>query len=155
MGYQSTLLIMTGLALHTPMNCAICPDLSKIFPPAVSSESPSLPVSSSSTTELINSISGDVDFYSNGSIRWGIELRVFGKDTTEHSDRFGEGGRYHALGVTDYVIIDFHQNKMELPAKVRQHERRVSVFFDEDNNFESCYCLWGLDSEPLRLTLGH
>ncbi|KAJ3002261.1 UNVERIFIED_CONTAM: hypothetical protein HDU68_006361, partial [Siphonaria sp. JEL0065] len=104
-------LLMEGLAKLTPPVCSICPELSKIFP---------------DTQQTGGNISGEVDFYLNGSLRWGVELLVLGRGVTEHIDRFGSNGKYFKLGVKDYIIVDFRFSQDGQPTNVQRHEKRVS-----------------------------
>ncbi|KAJ3211579.1 hypothetical protein HDU82_005505, partial [Entophlyctis luteolus] len=89
-------LIMEGLAKFTPPSCSICPDLSKVFP---------------GTNQAGEKIPGEIDFYLNGSLRWGVELLVDGRGITEHTDRFGLNGKYFKLDVNDYIIVDFRSSQ--------------------------------------------
>ena len=68
-------LFMEGLALHTPPECSICTELSKIFP-------------SETNVNSQQAIAGEIDFYLNGSLRWGIELLVNGDGIGEYLSRF-------------------------------------------------------------------
>lgn len=81
-------LLMTSIAACTPATCSICPELSNVFP---------------KPGNLLNGqIQGEVDFYLNGRIRWGIELLLKGRAIGEHISRFSPQGKYHALDVRDY-----------------------------------------------------
>ncbi|KAJ3377980.1 hypothetical protein HDU80_003042, partial [Chytriomyces hyalinus] len=63
-------LLMEGLQKFTPPTCYICPELSKMFPDG-------------------NQTGGsEIDFYVNGSLRWGVGLLVQGRGIGEHIDRF-------------------------------------------------------------------
>ena len=64
---------MHGLALSTPTSCYICPELSKDF--------------------SLTKIDGEIDFYINGQLNWGLELLVNGSGISEHIDRFGRNGK--------------------------------------------------------------
>ncbi|KAI9318856.1 hypothetical protein BDR26DRAFT_905194 [Obelidium mucronatum] len=89
-------LFMEALAKFTAPDCAICPELSKIYPGA---------------DQEGGTIKGEIDFYLNGSLRWGIELLVSGRTITKHMDRFAANGKYYPLAVNDYVVIDFRQSR--------------------------------------------
>ncbi|KAI8820322.1 hypothetical protein BJ741DRAFT_639268 [Chytriomyces cf. hyalinus JEL632] len=130
-------LFMEGLAKFTPPMCAICPELSKIFPGA---------------NQTGGMISGEMDFYLNGSLRWGVELLVQGRGIGEHIDRFGVNGKYAMLKVMDYVVVDFRSSPDGEATRVQSHPKRVSVFF-KDGDFSVCKCIFGLDGEPTVLRL--
>ena len=88
-------LFMEGLALYTRPDCSICPELSKVFP-------------SSANLDTKQQIAGEIDFFVNGNLRWGIELLVNGGGVGEHLDRFSPpDGKYVPLSVNDYAIVDF------------------------------------------------
>jgi hypothetical protein len=102
-------LFMEGLALHTPPDCCICSELSKIFP---------------SNTNLNSQqvIADEIDFYLNGSLRWGIELLVNGGGTGNHLSRFSQpNGKYMSLAVNDYAIVDFRRNVTNQPTNISKN----------------------------------
>ncbi|KAJ3339606.1 hypothetical protein HDU83_007573 [Entophlyctis luteolus] len=132
-------LLMEGLAKFTPPACSICPELSKIFPVV---------------NHTGGKISGEVDFYLNGSLRWGVELLVLGRGITEHIDRFGLNGKYFKLDVKDYIIVDFRSSQDGQPTNVQRHPKRVSVFF-KDGDYTACNCIFGLEEHPVVLYLSH
>ncbi|KAJ3120116.1 hypothetical protein HK098_004875, partial [Nowakowskiella sp. JEL0407] len=96
-------LAMRGLAGNTSPSCAICPELSKIYP-------------DSSTPG--GSIKGEIDFYLNGNLRWGIELLVNGSGIGEHLQRFSKKGKYEPLKVKDYLVVDFRENDTGEPTNI-------------------------------------
>ncbi|TPX55414.1 hypothetical protein CcCBS67573_g09472 [Chytriomyces confervae] len=127
-------LLMEGLQKFTPPTCSICPELSKMFPDG-------------------NQTGGsEIDFYVNGSLRWGVGLLVQGRGFGEHIDRFGENGKYAMLAVQDYVVVDFRSSPDGEATSVQSHPKRVSVVFKE-GDFSVCKCIFGLDEEPTELRL--
>jgi hypothetical protein len=113
----------------TPPTCAVLPELSTYFP-------------SSTPEEIIgDNIRGEVDFYINGSLRWGIELLVKSRGAKEHLSRFGEGGKYFPLKVNDYIVVDFTRNADGVLTNIIAHEKRMTVFFNTD--FSSCTIVHG------------
>jgi len=125
-------LFMDGLTSNTPISCDICPELSKIFPQSTD-ESP---------TERIP---GEIDFFLNGSLRWGIELLVNGSGISEHIDRFNETfGKYAQLKVSDYCVVDLRGNESGTPTNVSRHEKRLTVFF-KTGDYSVANCIFGLD----------
>jgi hypothetical protein len=89
-------MFITALAAHTTATTSICPELSRLFPSTVASEA----------TEEMGRITGAIDFYLNGDLRWGIELLISGRNTGEHVGRYGEDGKYTALQMRDHIIVD-------------------------------------------------
>ncbi|KAI3641438.1 hypothetical protein MIR68_000568 [Amoeboaphelidium protococcarum] len=135
-------LFMEGLALHTPPHCSICPELSKIFPPNYNIDSQQV-------------IAGEIDFYLNGSLRWGIELLVNGDGVGEHLIRFSPpDGKYVLLAVNDYAIVDFRRNATDQPTGILKHPNRVSVLFDTDD-YSVAQCLFGENTAPIEISLAN
>ena len=54
--------------------------------------------------------SGYLDFYINGGLRWGVELRIEGKRSADHVARFASDGRYSNIPFTHWAIIDFRHH---------------------------------------------
>ncbi|KAI9088014.1 hypothetical protein DFS34DRAFT_481419 [Phlyctochytrium arcticum] len=128
-------LLMNSLAASTPPSCAICPELSTVFP--AHGEEPS------------ERIAGAIDFYLNGDLRWGVELLRKGDKIGGHMDRFSPSGPYHALRVNEYVVVDFRQGSFS--KKIERYKHRLSVFFSS-GNFSSCQFVYG-NEDPLILKL--
>jgi hypothetical protein len=134
-------LFMEGLALHTPPDCSICPELSKIFP--------------SNTNLSSQKVIAGEHFYLNGSLRWGIELLVNGSSIGEHLSRFSSpNGKYLPLHANDYAIVDFRRNMTGHPTKVTQNPKRVSVFFKNDD-YSVAQCLFGEDTAAIEISLAN
>ncbi|CAG8457744.1 10715_t:CDS:2 [Paraglomus brasilianum] len=125
------------LQQSTP-TCAICPELSKVFPPPTCA-----------STEHIH---GEVDFYLNGTFQWGLELLVNDDGITEHIDQFGSNGKYSLLAVNDYAVIDFHGNKTGNVTNIVPNPKRITAFF-KLGDFSTCTCIFGLDKEPISIKL--
>jgi hypothetical protein len=123
-------LFMQGLALLTPPSWNICPELSKIFP---------------SDGIAPGVISGEIDFYINSTLRWGIELLVNGSRISEHLSRFGlPNGKYAPLEVREYAVVDFRVTTSGEPTNVVRHENRITVFFKQ-GDYTSCFICFGLN----------
>ncbi|TPX74549.1 hypothetical protein CcCBS67573_g04185 [Chytriomyces confervae] len=132
-------LFLDGLARFTKADCSICPELSKIFRDPNSGGSDSVP--------------GEIDFYLNGNLCWGIELLVNGIGTGEHLSRFSTTGKYFPLGVADYVVVDLCRNKSGgQPPNIARHPKRITVFF-KDDKFESAQCLFGSAETIVQINL--
>ena len=135
-------LFMEGLASQTPPHCCICPELSKIFP-----------LDTNLTSQ--QAITGEIDFYLNGSLRWGIELLVNGDGTGEHLCRFSPpNGKYALLAVNDYVVVDFRRSATGQPTDISKHPNRVSVFFKNDD-YSVAQCLFGEDTAAIEIRLAN
>lgn len=133
-------LFMEGLASFTPPNCSICPELSKIFPDATNSNTQ-------------QTIPGEIDFYLNSNLRWGIELLVNGKGIGEHISRFHPpNGKYVALAVSDYTVVDFRRNSTGQPTNISRHPKRITVFF-KDDDYSIANCIFGLENVPVTISL--
>ena len=131
---------MEGLALYTSPDCSICPELSKVFPWSANTK---------------QQTAGEIDFYLNGDLRWGIELLVNGGGVGEHLDRFSPpDGKYVPLGVNDYAIVDFRCSSSGLPTDIVKSARRISVFF-KSGDFSVAQCIFGQDSESIEIHLAN
>ena len=97
-------------------------------------------------------IPGEIDFYLNSDLSWGIELLVQGRGISEHIDRFGPHGKYSALGVNDYAVVDFRRSIDGKATNVGRNEKRITIFFQQQD-FNSCECIFGNNPEPVRLNL--
>jgi hypothetical protein len=120
------LLFMSALISCTPPSVAIHPELSQPF----------------GSNEKIP---GEIDFYIDGELRWGIELLTNGDRKSEHMDRFGPNGKYAGLGVTDYAVVDFRKLIDGKPTNVQRHEKRYTAFFDP-KDFSKCFLYSGTEN---------
>jgi hypothetical protein len=128
-----------ALSSILPPSCFICPELSNVFPEDMDKNNN-------------ESIAGEVDFYINGKLRWGIELLILGDAISEHVSRFAPDGKYALLRVLDYIVIDFRRTSTGDPSNVVLMEKRLSVFF-KTGNFSSCTCVFGTDPQKHVLQL--
>jgi hypothetical protein len=132
-------LFMEGLALFTKPDCSICPELSKIFP-------------AESNTDISTTVPGEIDFYLNGNLRWGIELLINGDRIGEHIARFAPNRKYFALELKDYALVDFRGNNSGNTTNVSKHPKRISVFFKK-GDYKVAQCFFGADSNLTDITL--
>jgi hypothetical protein len=116
-------LFMVSLARCTKPSVQIHPELSRVF----------------GSNEKIP---GEIDFFIDGELRWGIELLVNGYRISEHMDRFGPNGKYAGLGVTDYAVVDFREAVNGKPTNVQRREKRYTAFFDP-KDFSKCFLYSG------------
>jgi hypothetical protein len=72
---------MTALLASLPANFQVCPELS-------------IDLQGSRT-------SGEIDFYIDRNLRWGIKLLIKGSKLKEHISRFEVGGLYLLLWISD------------------------------------------------------
>jgi hypothetical protein len=123
----------------------MCPDLSKSFP---------MDVSYNSSTE--SKIAGEVDFYLNGSLRWGIELLVNGDRIGEHLSRFEPpNGKYVSLGVQDYAVVDIRMCNNQVPKIISKHEKRITVFFKKNEDYKVAHCIFGTSNDTIEVQLSN
>ena len=135
-------LFMEGLASFTPPSCSICPELSKIFPGLTN-------------PTLQKKIAGEIDFYLNSTLRWGIELLVKGGGIGEHISRFTRpNGKYVPLDVRDYAVVDFRRNSTGEPTNTLRHPNRITVFFKKDD-YSIAQCVFGLDDDLVAIRLSN
>jgi hypothetical protein len=124
-----------ALASCTPQTCSIWAELSEIFP-------------DSNDPHSLRRINGEIDFFIDGNLRWGIELLVKGGKIGEHLDRFSIGGKYQPLCTNDYIVVDFRPGPV---SNIQRDPHRFTVFFDTD--FSGCSCIVGMQKDPVRLEL--
>lgn len=61
-------------------------------------------------------------------------------------------GKYVGLDYDDYLVVDFRVTATGEPTDVRRHERRMSVFFKQ-NDFTFCNVLCGFEPAAETITL--
>ena len=85
-------------------------------------------------------IKGELDFFINGKLRWGIELLILGRKIKEHRKRFIGDDKYVGLECNEYVVIDFTTNAPEyLP--VVPGDNVITVSFNS-NDYSKAKCLF-------------
>jgi hypothetical protein len=132
-------MLLSCLASETPPYVCICSELGKRFP--------------KSTEEKTIEIEGEIDFYIDGNIRWGIEILTKGDRLKDHMARCDpHEGRYAALEMIDYVVIDFRREKPQSIFNIKRDPKRMTVLFPSDT-FQFCKILVGLDQDPLEIEL--
>lgn len=105
--------------------------------------------------ELLNlslnlSLKHTMNFYLNNGRGWRIELMINGDGVKEHLDRFDVGGKYHALNVKDYILVDFRGNSTGQVTNIARHAKRLTVFFKK-GDFSIANCCFGNDEFSLEL----
>lgn len=78
-------------------------------------------------------IAGEIDFFVDDTLRWGIELLVKGRKLKEHRDRFVGRGQYVNLECNDYIVVDFRSNASGVPKRMTDENvsNLLSVYFKE------------------------
>jgi calcineurin-like phosphoesterase family protein len=52
-------------------------------------------------------VTGELDFFINGSLKWALELLRNGKKNGERMERFDETvGKYRVVEMNDYLVVD-------------------------------------------------
>lgn len=129
---------MAGLHASLPPRCGICPELSRTFP---------------DENKAQQIIGGEIDFFVNGDLRWGIELLVNGRGINEHLHRFEQvKGKYAALRSKEFYVVDFRRSRSGNPTNVTPFPNRITVFFRQ-GDFSKCICKFGLEHENYVLKL--
>ena len=127
-------LFYSALVLSTPARCSILPELSKSFPPA-------------------HVVPGEIDFYLDGDLKWGVELLIHGdRIGGEHLHRFGPQGKYALLGAVDYAVIDFRSSPTGDVPNIARAEKRYTVVF-KSGDYSSCWFVAGIADAPVRIEL--
>jgi hypothetical protein len=85
-------------------------------------------------------IPGEVDFFINGDLKWGIELLIQGRKLKEHRERFIGNGKYVNLECLEYVVVDFRGNVAGAPKKIVEKDNVITVYFKLDD-YGSATCL--------------
>lgn len=132
-------LLMCGLTKNLKSDVIVQPELSKLIDPI--------------TYQHIN-IQGEIDFYINSNLQWGIELLVQGSKITEHLSRFASSGKYYNLNCNDYYVVDFRGNQDGKPTNITYHEKRITAFF-QLGNYNVVNCIVGLDRNIISIPLKH
>lgn len=130
-------LLMRGLTENLTCNVMVQPELSKLINPL--------------TFQQIN-IQGEIDFYINSTLQWGIELLVQGSKITEHLNRFTPGGKYYDLKCKDYYVVDFRGNEEGKLTNITFHEKKITVFF-QLGKYNVANCIFGLDQNVISIPL--
>jgi energy-coupling factor transporter ATP-binding protein EcfA2 len=140
-------LITIGLAGCIPSYYTFCPIEPQVFPDVQGIKSHLLIVDKSR-------IKGELDFYtSDRRCDWGIEVNIEeSRSPGEQVDRFGPNGKYAALKVTDYVVVNIRQTEDGKPTDVPLKEKHMTVFL-KSSDFSSCQCVVGENGDAVRLNL--
>jgi hypothetical protein len=90
--------------------------------------------------DTVNKIQGELDFFINGDLRWGIEFLIQGRKLKEHRERFIGSGKYVNLGCREYVVVDFRGNVAGAPKNIVEKDNVITVYFKLDD-YGSATCL--------------
>jgi hypothetical protein len=81
-------------------------------------------------------VTGEVDFYVNGRLKWCIELLRNGKGIGEHTTRCDpNNGKYRHVDQLAHLVVDCRGPKV---GGVLPHKFRCTLYFSED--FTTCEC---------------
>jgi hypothetical protein len=58
------------------------------------------------------SLAGELDWFINGKLCWGIEAMIQGQLLSLHVARFGATGKHRALNCTQWRVIDFRNTNI-------------------------------------------
>lgn len=93
-------------------------------------------------------IPGEIDFFVDGELFWGIELLVNGGKIGEHIARFGPNGKYAKLDCKEYCIVDFRQSNESNFPNIKRYPNRITVVFI-GGKYTSCWFAAGEQKEEL------
>jgi len=82
-------------------------------------------------------VTGALDFFVNGKLKWCVELLRNGKGIGEHIGRVDvNNGKYRKVDMREYIVVDCRGPKMG--GGVHPSESRCTLYFAED--FRHCLC---------------
>ena len=96
-------------------------------------------------------VTGELDFYINGSLKWALELLRNGDKISEHLERFDPNvGKYRKVEMNEFLVVDCRPYNRKGAKTIIKDENRCTLLFSE--NFRKCVCQMGYDTdETLRL----
>ena len=81
-------------------------------------------------------VSGELDFFINGELKWALELLRNGSKLGEHIQRFHpSSGKYLNVPANAYLVVDCRGPRVR---EVQQMDERCTLYFSED--FRTCIC---------------
>jgi hypothetical protein len=89
--------------------------------------------------------SGELDFYINGNLGWGVEAMVQGHNIQGHTNRFGEQGKYRDLKCKQWRVVDFRSHSSIPSKQTIARANYIAVVFTAD--FSSA-TIFGLNEKP-------
>ena len=82
-------------------------------------------------------VTGELDFYVNGTLKWAVELLRHGDKIGEHLSRFDlQNGKYRKVDIRDYIIVDCCGPKKG--TDVQPSDSRCTLYFAQ--GFKHCLC---------------
>ena len=82
-------------------------------------------------------VTGELDFYVHGTLKWAIELLRKGDKIGEHLDRYNlENRTYRTIDMNAHIVVDCRGPRID--NGVQAHESRCTLYFAQD--FTSCEC---------------
>jgi hypothetical protein len=98
---------------------------------------------------------GELDFYINGSLKWGIELVSDGANLADHIQRFtgsNLGKCFAAPSISDYRVVDFRTDSCKKRKTKEVSAREIQVRFSAD--FLQAELIFGSSHKKMVVTLG-
>ena len=96
-------------------------------------------------------VTGELDFYVHGTLKWAVELLRCGDKIGEHLGRFDlQNGKYRKVDMRDYIIVDCRGPKKRAGAP--PSDSRCTLYFDQD--FKHCLCQIRKE-KPVQIELGN
>jgi hypothetical protein len=119
-------LMMAAMLRKLPLGYHLCPELGTVF-------------SERGATRVTPcTIHGEIDFFINNVLRWGIELLVHGRGRLEHLGRFEPTtGQYTPLKMNDYIVVDFRFKDVTPEFEDR---KLLTVIFEDD--YDRCSIIY-------------
>jgi hypothetical protein len=115
-------MMMSAMLSNLPIGYQICPELSTVFA-----------ANNAAKASVCSVILGEVDFFLNYKLRWGLELLVHGRGRKEHIDRFQRGGKYYNLKPRDYLVVDFRFESVDIRLDEEARKDLMTVIFEDDH----------------------
>jgi len=109
-----------ALSIHLPLRNHIVPELGTF-----------------ATSPAGGTISGELDFYINGELKWCLELLRMGDKIGDHIARFDKfNGKYSEIPSNDFLVIDCRGSKTGRGTNAMSS--RCTLYFADD--FKTCIC---------------
>ncbi|CAB9521841.1 expressed unknown protein [Seminavis robusta] len=97
-------------------------------------------------------VTGELDFYINGSLKWVLELLRNGNKIGEHLQRFDPAqGKYRQVDFNDYLVVDCRSARQGVVHGAGAADR-CTLFFADD--FKTCVCQMRM-KEEIEITLSN
>jgi hypothetical protein len=95
---------------------------------------------------------GELDFYINGPLKWGIELVSDGANIPEHLQRFQHGGKCFTPNILDYRVVDFRSDSSKKRKTDELDEFEVQVRFSQ--SYTNATLSFGKSKQQVTVDIG-